>query len=143
MGYSHAERTFDIAQNDYQYTKDALSFIKQFYSSWPKLASNPLYIAGVSYGGMYAPYLAWAIHQHNEEVIMGNTNETLKINLKGFIVANGATEWSTDPFISTVDAAYHFNLFDPQIYKRYKAQNCSYYWQEIKPNLPGDCTLLL
>jgi len=58
-------------------------------------------------------------------------------------VANGATEWSTDPFISTVDAAYHFNLLDPQIYKRYKAQNCSYYWQEIKPNLPGDCPSLL
>jgi hypothetical protein len=58
-------------------------------------------------------------------------------------VANGATDWSTDPFISTFDTAYHFNLLDTQIYKRFKAQNCSYYWQEIKPNLPGDCTSLL
>jgi hypothetical protein len=48
---------------------------------------------------------------------MGNTNQTIKINLKGFIVANGATDWDTDPFISTVDTAFHFNLIDPKIYK--------------------------
>ncbi len=92
---------------------------------------------------MYAPYLAWAIHQHNEEVAMGNTNQTLKINLKGFIVANGATDWDTDPFISTVDTAYHFNIVNPQIYKRYKALGCRYYWQEIKPRLPDGCLELL
>ena len=74
---------------------------------------------------------------------MGNTNQTLKINLKGFIVANGVADLNTDPFISTVDTMYHFNLIDPKIYKRYKEQGCRYYWQEIKPNLPGDCLDLL
>lgn len=74
---------------------------------------------------------------------MGNTNQTLKINLKGFIVANGATDLSTDPFISTIDTMFHYNLVDPKIYKRYKEQGCRYYWKEIKLNLPGDCLDLL
>ena len=44
---------------------------------------------------------------------MGNTNQTLKINLKGFIVGNGVTDLDTDPFISSVDTAYHFNVLNP------------------------------
>lgn len=47
---------------------------------------------------------------------MGNNNQTLKINLKGFIVANGATDWDTDPFISMVDTLHYFNLINPRVY---------------------------
>ena len=47
---------------------------------------------------------------------MGHTNKTSKINLKGFIVANGMTNLDTDPAISAVDAAYHFNLIESKIY---------------------------
>jgi len=50
---------------------------------------------------------------------MGNTNQTLKINLKGFIVANGVTDLNTDPFVKTVDTMYKFNLVDPKIFKQY------------------------
>jgi hypothetical protein len=59
---------------------------------------------------------------------MGHTNVTQKINLKGFIVANGVTDLDTDPFISTFDTMFQFNLLDPKIYKRYKEQGCKYYW---------------
>ena len=72
---------------------------------------------------------------------MRGLNDTM--NLKGFIVANGVTDLNTDPFIGTVDTAYHFNLMNPRTYKRYKEQACRYYWQEIKVNLPGDCLELL
>ena len=87
--------------------------MRQFYSYWPKLAKNPLYITGGSYGGIYAPYLAWGIHQHNQEVEAGNTEQTLKINLKGFIIGNGATDFNTDPGVIGFDAAYRFNIIDP------------------------------
>lgn len=60
---------------------------------------------------------------------MGHNNETSKINLKGFIVANGNTDYDTDPYISTVDTAYHFNLINPRVYKKYKELGCHYYWQ--------------
>ena len=52
--------------------------MKKFYEYWPELKRNPLYVAGISYGGIYAPRLAYAIH-----------TELKDINLRGIINANG------------------------------------------------------
>lgn len=70
VGYSYAKRDIDFNQNDYSQQRDALNFMMQFYKHWPQRVKNPLYFFGVSYGGMYAPYLALAIHHHNQEVAM-------------------------------------------------------------------------
>jgi carboxypeptidase C (cathepsin A) len=73
VGYSYAERNFDSVNNDHSFRRDILSFVKQFYSFWPQRRSNPLYIYGISYGGLYAPHCAWEIHQHNLEVQLNYT----------------------------------------------------------------------
>ncbi len=86
---------------------------------------------------MYAPYLAWAIHQHNEEAKFNST--LLHINLKGFIVANGATDWNTDPFVGTVDTLKHFNLISPDLYRDYKELKCKYLWKGLVTNIEGKC----
>ena len=62
VGYSYAERLFDAVNNDHSFRRDILAFVKQFYSDWPSRRTNPLYIYGVSYGGIYAPHCAWEIH---------------------------------------------------------------------------------
>jgi carboxypeptidase C (cathepsin A) len=100
--------------------------MKQFYQYWPTRTSNPLYIFGVSYGGLYAPLLAWAIHHHNLEVAMNQTSP--HINLKGFIVANGVTDYNKDPFIGSVDHLNNFNIMPDHLYNRYNHAGCRLFW---------------
>ena len=65
VGFSYAQRDPDYITNDISNNKDLISFLFQFYSFWPSRTSNPLYISGVSYGGIYAPMVAWGIHNSN------------------------------------------------------------------------------
>ena len=39
-----------------------MAFDSLFFEAWPEMKSRPVFIAGHSYGGVYAPYLAWQIH---------------------------------------------------------------------------------
>lgn len=48
---------------------------------------HEFYISGESYGGIYVPTLAYAIHMYNLQPHNGTQNQT--INLKGFIFGNG------------------------------------------------------
>jgi len=130
VGFSYAQREIDGLHNDVSYLNDILAFIKQFYTHWPKLAQNPLYIAGISYGGVYAPHLTWGLHLHNQEVALNNSSESVPghINIKGFIVANGATDYNTDPYIGSVDHAHGFNIIPISLYKNFTDNKCRYYW---------------
>jgi carboxypeptidase C (cathepsin A) len=65
VGFSYAQRDFDWINNDVSNNKDLMNFMFQFYSFWPSRTANPLYIFGISYGGMYAPMLALGIHNSN------------------------------------------------------------------------------
>lgn len=65
VGFSYGERDVDLISSDISYKRDIFKFIQTFYQYAPKLASNPLYIYGISYGGVFAPTLAYAIHLHN------------------------------------------------------------------------------
>ena len=65
VGFSYAKRDVDYNTNDDSNNNDLLNFMFQFYSYWPTRTANPLYIFGISYGGMYAPMLAWGIHNSN------------------------------------------------------------------------------
>jgi len=108
--------------------------MKQFYQYWPKRTTNPLYIFGISYGGLYAPLLSWAIHHHNLEVAMNQTSP--HINLKGFIVANGVTDYRTDPFIGSVEHLNAFNILPDYLYDNWKKNGCRVFWQGLNMNLP-------
>ena len=53
---------------------------------FPTFRNNPFYLSGESYAGIYVPFLAKAIHDHNH-----HAETHIKINLKGFIVGNACT----------------------------------------------------
>jgi carboxypeptidase C (cathepsin A) len=59
----------------------------QFFKDHKELAGRPFYIAGESYGGHYVPNTARAIQDGNA----GGVNPV--INLVGFAVGNGYTDW--------------------------------------------------
>ena len=100
VGYSFASREIDIFTNDDQFSKDAMSFVTQFFEDWPELITNPLYITGRSYGGIYAPYLTWMIHLHNLRMAnLDPVSNKGSFNLKGYVVTNGITDFNFDGYI--------------------------------------------
>ena len=88
---------------------------------------NPLYLSGVSYGGVYAPLLAWKMHiYNNEKNLTGETS--LIIPLKGFIVANAVTDYKSDPNIYSDEMLNAFNLIPLRLYEAYKQKECKIPW---------------
>ena len=70
VGFSYVSTDEDMHNNDMSDSLDLYQVIFGFYEAWPELRGSPLYIGGSSYGGAYAPYLAWQIHQRNQEADM-------------------------------------------------------------------------
>ena len=59
VGFSTAETDQDRIHNDVSQSEDALAAVKDWYNKFPEFLTNDLYISGESYGGIYAPYLAY------------------------------------------------------------------------------------
>ncbi|MCI22357.1 serine carboxypeptidase-like 20-like, partial [Trifolium medium] len=63
---------------------------KLWFKLYPEFLSNPFFIAGESYAGVYVPTLAY-------EVMKGiDAGVTPKLNFKGYIVGNGVTDEQID-----------------------------------------------
>ena len=71
---------------DHSVAKDNLLALVQFFAMFPSYRNNPFYLSGQSYAGIYVPFLAMGIHEHNQ-----HPSTLIKINLKGFIVGNACT----------------------------------------------------
>lgn len=127
VGFSYAKRENDKSANDHSNAKDMLNFMIQFYSDFPEYKMNPLYLSGVSYGGIYAPLLAWHMHTYNlEKNLTGET--TMVIPLKGFIVANAVTDYRSDPNIYSIEMLNAFNLIPQRLYEDYRKKKCKIPW---------------
>ena len=108
VGFTYAKRVEDITHNDLSVTLDAFSVLSQFFVDFPEYVGHKLYIAGSSYGGIYAPNLSLHIHNHNQKALIYKDMQTY--NLKGFIVGNGVTDWSEDVFAALPETLAEFNL---------------------------------
>jgi len=112
-----------------------------FYEDWPELRTNGLYVSGGSYGGIYAPRLAYAVHVHNQESILRGMTP---INLKGFIVANGAIDYRHDPHVSAVEMLTHFGISPLHLLEEYNRLQCHvewiwFYFEFMKPLPSLEC----
>jgi len=59
VGFSYAPKQEDLYNNDNSVSNDLFAVIQNFFRGFPEYLSNPLYIGGHSYGGIYAPFLAF------------------------------------------------------------------------------------
>ena len=59
VGYSLAKTDLDKSHNDYNTSTDLIVAMESFYLKFPTLRANELYLTGISYAGIYVPYLAW------------------------------------------------------------------------------------
>lgn len=131
VGFSTADTDRDIYHNDMSQSQDALAALKEWYAIFPEYKKNDLYISGESYGGIYVPYLAWQIHQNNQQTIIDSN--LLKINLKGFIVGNGATNWEVDISKSFPEVVFNFNIVPKSLLDTYRNNDCQNYFNDLKP----------
>ncbi len=122
VGFSFAARKEDLYNNDMSDSWDLFNVMRAFYSYWPELLARPLFVGGQSYGGAYAPYLAWRLHVHNQEAELTGG---VKYPLSGMIIANGVTDFNFDFFAKYTPFTYTgFNIFPEPLLKAYEENNC-------------------
>ena len=130
VGFSYAAGPYDNKFNDLLSSHDNLQALISFLQKFPEYKSRELYISGESYAGIYVPYLALRVHQHNE---MSKLNHRTPINFKGIIVGNGATDWRYDVTPSFLPMAYNHQLMDKEMYDIFVNNNCSWYFRDVLP----------
>lgn len=137
VGFSWAASADDMKQNDLLSSHDNLEAVKSFYAKFPEYQNNSLFVSGESYAGIYVPYLAMRIHQYNEMAVL---DKSTKINLKGILVGNGATDWQYDTTPSYLPMAYNHQLMDRDLYDTFVQYNCTWFFRDVLPgHHPKEC----
>eukprot|EP01125_Pyxidicula_operculata_P009072 TRINITY_DN29_c0_g1_i1.p1 TRINITY_DN29_c0_g1~~TRINITY_DN29_c0_g1_i1.p1 ORF type:complete len:453 (-),score=79.42 TRINITY_DN29_c0_g1_i1:70-1428(-) len=85
VGFSYSSSPNDYNnQNDERTANDNYNFLKLWLAKHPQYSTNPFYIAGESYAGIYIPSLA-------QKVLQGILDKSFVIPFKGVLVGNGVT----------------------------------------------------
>lgn len=134
-----------VKYNDELVTKDALKALTIWYERFPKFGwkeqNNTLYITGESYGGIYVPYLSYYIHLNNMKA--DAKNELMKFNLKGFVVANGVSDWKIDTYPSMIDNWYRFNVIPTNLHTKFIKNKCFFTFHNVLPFKAKDKNLCI
>ncbi|KAK8660263.1 hypothetical protein V6N13_051195 [Hibiscus sabdariffa] len=86
VGFSYSRNTSEYTIGDLQTAADTHAFLLKWFGLYPEFVSNPFYIAGESYAGIYVPTLG-------SEVVKGiKVGVKPTINFKGYMVGNGVTD---------------------------------------------------
>ncbi|CAN0859056.1 Serine carboxypeptidase-like 20 [Linum grandiflorum] len=86
VGFSYADNTSEYETGDLKTATDSHDFLLKWFELYPEFLSNPFFISGESYAGVYVPTLAY-------EVAKGiDAGVKPVINLKGYMVGNGVTD---------------------------------------------------
>jgi len=120
VGVGYSPQIEGQSLNDEISAADNLEALRAFFSWNSNELKKDIYLGGESYGGVYVPYLAKAILQHNEY------RNYPFINLKGIIVGNGLTSWKHDTMVSLMKIAFPFGLIDYDTNERLKEANCNF-----------------
>jgi cathepsin A (carboxypeptidase C) len=88
VGFSYGDAG-DYDHDERGVRDDMYYFITEFMTAHPEYASNDFYVFGESYGGHYAPNVAFRIWEGNQNA---TANGMPHINLKGLAVGNGLTD---------------------------------------------------
>jgi len=123
----------DTAHSDMSGSRDVFMALQEFYKKFPEYAENELFISGESYAGLYVPYLAWQIHQSNLKFDIYNgtaPGPTMRYNLIGTLVGNGATDWLVDNAPSIPPTITKFGLVPQPWLDQFEQDGCKYYFSD-------------
>lgn len=124
VGFSVGDTPYDLTHNDYTQSTDMLAALTGWYDRFPDFKKHELFISGESYGGIYVPYLSWQIYEYNLKMNVTTGNKDSNINLKGFAVGNGVTNWKYDTEPSLPATLYGFNMISTKTYKSFTENGC-------------------
>jgi cathepsin A (carboxypeptidase C) len=68
----------------FQVSMDNYVALLDFFSKFPEFKSNPFFVTGESYGGVYVPTLSYRILQ-------GNSTINMKVGFQGVILLPGVS----------------------------------------------------
>ena len=83
--------------------------LQNFFNSFNEYINNDFYITGISYAGIYIPYLV-------QEIIKNNN---LKLNLKGMLIGNPYSHEETDYEDSMIEFGFTYGLISYPTFKKY------------------------
>mmetsp|Transcript_6525 Transcript_6525/g.10489 ORF Transcript_6525/g.10489 Transcript_6525/m.10489 type:complete len:363 (+) Transcript_6525:42-1130(+) len=137
VGFSTTSDT-EWDTNDTLSAEDLYAAVADWFSKFDSFAQGKeLYISGESYGGVYVPYLAYEVYKNNNiYTVQGNDDKI--INLKGFLVGNGATHWDYDVSPSYPQTLYGFNMISKQLFDEFNDQGCEYYFNDFRTHKGPD-----
>lgn len=110
VGFSYSKNTTNYVTGDFQTAIDTRNFLLEWFNIYPEFVSNPFYIAGESYAGIYVPTLASQVAKG----IKDGVNPV--INFKGYMIGNAATDYKYDGN-SLVPFAHGMALISDDIYE--------------------------
>ncbi|KAI5059489.1 hypothetical protein GOP47_0025808 [Adiantum capillus-veneris] len=111
VGYSYSNTSSDyMTAGDSRTAADSFMFLLKWMERFPQYNGREFYITGESYAGHYVPQLSLLIFEHNK-----NRRKPC-INLKGFMVGNAVTDWSSDNQ-GIVDFYWSHSLISDQTYQ--------------------------
>lgn len=65
-GFSYTKNDLGYARNQDDVARNMWEALKQFYTMFPELKQNQLYVTGESYAGKYVPAIGYKIHEENQ-----------------------------------------------------------------------------
>ncbi|KAF7029054.1 hypothetical protein CFC21_040888 [Triticum aestivum] len=124
VGMSYSLNKSDYKTGDLKTAADAHIFLLKWFELYPEFQLNPFYISGESYAGIYIPTLA-------DEVVKG-IQMALKprINLKGYLIGNGATDADYD-LNSFVPFAHGMGLISTDLFEDVSAACHGTFWGKV------------
>lgn len=139
---AYIESPAGVGFNNYKkpkYDDESVSYenliaTKKFFEAFPEYKNHDLYLSGESYAGIYVPYLALRIDEDNEK-------SEDKINLKGFFIGNGVTNWKYDTTPAFVELAFAHGLINLDLQQRIEEADCDF--SEVAKKFSYSCSQLL
>ncbi|KAI8012994.1 Serine carboxypeptidase-like 20 [Camellia lanceoleosa] len=115
VGFSYSGNKSDYITGDLKTASDSHTFLLKWFELYPEFLSNPFFICGESYAGVYVPTLAY-------EVMKGiDAGEKPVLNFKGYIVGNGVTDEEFDGN-ALVPFAYGMGLISQDLFEEVTAE---------------------
>lgn len=133
VGFSYP----NVPANDNTTAKDTVVALRNFLRMHPELQHRPFYVMGESYGGHYVPNTVKEVQQTNKDKPPGDV-----INITGFAVGNGYTDWGLDFNANVENGRFHALTSQSLFETAETACNGSYarcFWPRDDVECPKEC----
>ena len=115
VGFSYDEDSkFNCKTGDTDNAESNYEALKNFFKKFPEYKDHDFFITGESYGGLYVPMLVEKILQNQD---------SYHINLKGYAVGNGMSDYSMNADSFIYFAKYH-GLIGTTVYNKIMDNCC-------------------